>query len=59
MTREDLFNALVAAKNGISGEPLYSEAEARKIVDDMSDEHIEHISSKYESADEWVDYYTM
>ena len=59
MTRKDLFNALVAAKNGSTNEPLYTEAEAKKIVDDMSDDHVKYINNTYDSADEWVDYFTM
>lgn len=59
MVKEDLYKALIAARNGNTGELLYSESEARKIIDNMSDEHVEHISKTYDSADEWVDFLTM
>lgn len=59
MKREDLIRALAAARDGISGKPVYSESEAERIVSEMSDEYVRHLEETYRDAEEWVDYYTM
>lgn len=59
MTKDELYNALVAVKNEVTGEKAYSEKEARDIIDKMSVDHIEHISNIYESPEEWADYMCM
>ena len=59
MTKEDLYNALVAVTNEATGEKAYSEKEAKAIIDKMSDDHLKHISNIYESPEEWADYMCM
>ena len=59
MTKDDLYNALVAVTNEATGENAFSEKEARAIIDKMSVDHIEHISNIYESPEEWADYMCM
>ena len=59
MTRDDLYKALIAVENEVTGERTYSESEARSLVDGMSDEYVAHVSEKYDSPEEWAEYYTM
>jgi hypothetical protein len=59
MTKDELYNALVAVTNEVTGEKAYSEKEARAIIDKMSDAHLKHISNIYESPEEWADYMCM
>ena len=59
ITKEDLFSAMVSATNGLTDEPLFTEAEAKKLVDGMDDKYLKNINSTYKDAEEWLDYYTM
>ena len=59
MTKEDLYKALIAVKNEATGEPVYSETEARVVIDKMDDSYLEAVNKTYDSPTEWADYYTM
>lgn len=59
MTKEDMYKALVAAKNEDTGERIYSESEARDFIDRMSDEYLRDMNNTYKDAEEWVDYLCM
>ena len=59
MTKDDMYKALVAAKNEDNSERIYSESEARDFIDRMSDEYVENMNNTYKDANEWVDYLCM
>ena len=59
VTKDELYNALVAVTNEATGEKAYSEKDARDIIDKMSVDHIEHICNIYDSPEEWADYMCM
>ena len=59
MTKEDMYKALVAAKNEDTGERIYSESETRDFIDRMCDEYLKDMNNTYKDAEEWVDYLCM
>ncbi len=59
ITRDDLYKALIAAKNEATGELVYNEEEARNLIGKMDDEYILHLNRTYKDAEEWLDYYCM
>ena len=59
MTKEDMYKALVAAKNEDTGERVFSESEASDFIDRMSDEYLRDMNNTYKDAEEWVDYLCM
>ncbi len=59
MTKEGLYKALIAVKNEATGESVYSETEARAVIDKMDDNYLEYVNKTYDSPTEWADYYTM
>jgi hypothetical protein len=59
MTKDDMYKALVAAKNEVTGEHIYSESEARDFIDRMNDEYLRDMNNTYKDAEAWVDYLCM
>lgn len=59
MTKDDLYEALVAVKNEDTGEAAYSAAEARAVIDKMDDDYLKYVNKTFDSSTEWADYYTM
>jgi hypothetical protein len=59
ITKEDLYKALIAVKNEATGEQVYSEEEARNLIEKMDEDYISYVNSAYKDAEEWADYYCM
>lgn len=59
ITKEDLYKALIAVKNEATGELVYSEVEARSLIDKMDEDYVSYVNSAYKDAEEWADYYCM
>ena len=59
ITKDDLYKALIAAKNEATGELVYKEEEVRTLIDKMDEDYISYVNRTYKDAEEWVDYYCM
>ena len=52
MTKEDMYKALVAAKNEDTAERIYSESEARDFIDRMNDEYLRDMNNNYKDVNQ-------